>query len=318
RLRLASARLPRPLRMRMRPVTVVNVDTVLEVAQGTVLVVSNVSGDIDVKAWGRPMVRLHAERGGDDRILLEWRGNQLHLRSLGRYGEAGVDYHLTVPRQMALQLTGVDSEIQVNGVDAPVQAQSVKGDVEVSDASGDLDLTSVEGEVRVADARGRVQAGSVNNDVRLDHVSGPVDVQTINGDIQLERLDSERVDASSVNGNVVFASAFQPRGRYQLASHNGDLVVGVPNGAGLDVSVRSYNGTFSSSFPVRLPALKGHHFQFAVGRGGSDLQLESYQGAIQMLKMDEIRRQLDRLRTRMQAHMAPEAPQPPTPEENDK
>jgi DUF4097 and DUF4098 domain-containing protein YvlB len=179
--------------------------------------------------------------------------------------------------------------------------------VVVRQSRGSLQLSSVEGGVRVVDARGRVQVASINNLVHLERVEGLVEAESVNGDIQLSQVDSPDVDASSVNGSVFFDSIFQKRGRYRLASHNGNLNVGVPVGAGVDVSVASFRGGFESGFPVvldpRVKLQKGRRFAFTLGAGGSSLELESFQGLIQLLRPDKL----------PVPATAPQAPIPPAP-----
>jgi hypothetical protein len=86
---------------------------------------------------------------------------------------------------------------------------------------------------------------------------------------------------------VDFSGPFQPRGRYRLTSHRGNLRVGVPVGSAVDVSVANYNGAFESGFPVETtPRAKGRRFTFTLGGGGSSLELQSYDGLIKLMRDD--------------------------------
>jgi DUF4097 and DUF4098 domain-containing protein YvlB len=188
-----------------------------------------------------------------------------------------------------------------------VNAESVSGDVLVRGASGPLELSSIEGTVRVMDSAGGVRATSVNSEVRLERIAGQVSCESVNGNIRLEQIDSGEVRASSMNGMVLFLGDFQRQGHYALTSHQGNIVVGVPENAGLDVSVVNFLGGFRSGFPLKdgqAPRRTGE-FNFTLGRGGSSLNLESYQGLIQLLRPAELKARLARL--------APEAPAAPSP-----
>jgi DUF4097 and DUF4098 domain-containing protein YvlB len=195
-----------------------------------------------------------------------------------------VDYALTVPEWMALRLSGIETDIRVRGMQAPVEAECMRGDITVSESHGPLQLSSVEGEVSVSGARD-VQATSVNNTVQLDRIVGQIEVESVNGDIRLRQVQSSKVQASSVSGSVLFSGAFQRNGVYRLASHTGNLQVGVPVGSQVDVSVASFRGAFQSAFPLQVGRQRGgRRFNFTLGSGGSSLQLESFQGLIQLLR----------------------------------
>lgn len=238
-----------------------------------------------------------------ERIVAALEAGTLQIETLNRMGiPAVVDYTITVPRWMALRLSGMETDISVEGVGAAIAAESIRGDVVVRGGRGPLQLSSVEGEVRAFDCDGELQASSINNGVELDDVSGTLVVESVNGDIQIGRVRSRSVEASSVNGTVVYRGAFEPRGRYRLASHAGNLVVGVPVGAGVDVSVATFQGGFRSGFPLEVgPWRKGQKFNFVLGAGGSSLELESFQGLIELLRPGEV------------PAVAPTTPAPPAP-----
>lgn len=257
----------------------------------------------------------------------------LQVETLSRMGTpAVVDYTITVPTWMALRLSGMETDITVEGVRAAIEAESIRGDVLVRGGRGPVQISSVEGEVRAFDCDGEVQASSINESVELDDVSGELVVESVNGDIRIGRVKSRSVQASSVNGTVVYRGEFEPRGRYRLASHAGNLVVGVPVGAGVDVSVATFQGGFRSGFPLEVgPWRKGQKFNFVLGTGGSSLELESFQGQIELLRPAEVPAaapvpraapapQAPKvIKIHKKAHPpAPAPPIPPDPEEEDK
>lgn len=258
---------------------------------GGSLSLESLFGDINVTGWARNVIRVRAEHDPRLRVTAEWRGRELVLDADSPVGPLPVDWNIWVPATMPVNLSAIEGDIRVEGTRAPIEAQSVKGDVRVSGGSGVLDVSSVEGEVQVAGARGAVRAGSVNNAIRLQRLMGEVDAQTVNGDIQLSDLDVASIDASTVNGSVWYGGPFRDRARYRFSSHNGTLVVGVPHDAGIDLSVQSFNGGFQPALPVRIPRLqKGKRFEFQLGGGGASLDLESFNGLIRLVQLDELAR----------------------------
>ncbi|MEQ1831492.1 MAG: hypothetical protein ABL977_00445 [Candidatus Eisenbacteria bacterium] len=254
-------------RVMRRPTTT---DTMLRVGPGVTLMLANLAGDIEVTAWDRNEVRVQAEHDRADRVVAELANGTLKLGVSSREaGPAEVEWRLTVPVWLPLELSGMEGDISVTGMRSSLHAQSMRGDVTVRSCQGPLQANSVEGEVHVSDVSGNVTAGSVNNVVRIVRVIGPVDAQSINGDIQLEKLASPNVDASTVNGRVFYASPFQRRGRYAFASHSGQVYVGVPTDQHVNVTVSSFNGQVESTVPMPVPApkpkVKGRSVRFMLG-----------------------------------------------------
>ena len=234
---------------RMRQPT--TTDTTLRVARGVTLSLTNLSGDIVVRVWDRDEVRVNIEHDQSDRLVTGIKDGTLKLgvRSL-EGGPADVDWNLTVPAWMPLELSGIESEIAVTGMHASVRARSMRGDVHVTSCQGPMELNSTEGEVHAEDVNGDVTAGSINSVVSLVRVLGGIEAQSINGDIQMDDVSSANVNASTLNGRVYYASKFQPHGRYAFSSHNGKLYVGLDKTQPMNVTVSSFNGQLESSIPV--------------------------------------------------------------------
>jgi hypothetical protein len=305
-------------------------DTVVKVDPGTTLALVNLSGDISVQVWDRNEVHIQAEHDRDDRIAADLDNGVLKLGVRSRQGEqADVEWTLTVPRWLPLELYGMESEIAVTGMRSSVRARSMRGDVVVRSCQGPLEVNSVEGEVHVSDVSGNVTAGTMNSIIRIVRVTGPVEAQTINGDIQLEKVASASVDASTVNGRVFYASPFQTDGRYAFSSHNGKLYVGLPLDQLLKIKLSSFKGQVESSVPVPMPAPEAHRrlvrfnggrtYYFTMGRPADgttppaapsaprapsglrasrapqapELQLESFGGLIQLASQEEALRAID-------------------------
>jgi hypothetical protein len=186
-----------------------------------------------------------------DHLVAAIRGGQLVLKVRSTEGEqADVDWNLTVPRWMPLEIAGVESQIAVTGLQASVRATSMRGDVHVSTCQGPMELTSLEGEVHAEDVSGGITANSINSAVRLVRVLGPIEAQSVNGDIQMDNVSSGKVNASTLNGRVYYASKLQKMGHYAFSSHNGRVYVGVDQSQPMNVTVSSFNGQLESSIPL--------------------------------------------------------------------
>jgi len=74
-------------------------------------------------------------------------------------------------------------------------------------------------------------------------------------------------------------------GSYRFATHNGDIALGLAENANATVGVATFSGDFESAFKIQpVRAQKGHRFTFALGNGSAKIDLESFQGSIELLK----------------------------------
>jgi DUF4097 and DUF4098 domain-containing protein YvlB len=117
----------------------------------------------------------------------------------------------------------------------------------------------------------------------------------VNGDITLSKVDATSVMSSSVNGELTYDGTIRNGGRYAFSTHNGDITVTVPEGSNAAVSVSTFNGEFTSAFPVTLTETrKGKRFSFTLGTGSAQMTLESFQGTMRLVRPGETRGARDR------------------------
>lgn len=258
-------------------------DTTVAVPANARLHLKNDAGRIEVTAWDRNELRVQAEHGSRDEIRIERRNGVVTVEARRRMGRPIVDFRLTVPAGMALQVGGVHAEVHVTGVRGDIHAESVEGGITIRDGGGALTVSSVEGDILVDGARGHVRINGVDGDIQIRNVVGDVTVETIDGDLTLDGIDAAAVDASTVDGDIVYVGSIKDGGRYRLTSHDGDVVLEVPTGINATISVATFDGDFESDFPIQLDRTEaGRRFRFVLGSGSASVELESFDGAIRL------------------------------------
>ena len=262
------------------------IDSTVPVERGQRLEVDLFAGDVDVKTWSKNAVRVVADPDGQGRVEIERSATTLSVRTTGRRGPPPTtDITITVPAWMALDISGVYTDITIAGARGPITAETVQGDVSAEGGDGLVSVKSVQGGVSVTGAKGRIEANSVNADVEVRRSSGEISTETVNGGIDLVATDATTLTATSVNGDLNYDGPLHPGGRYALSTHNGDITVTVAEGASAAVSVSTFNGEFESDFPVTLTETrKGKRFNFTVGSGSAQVTLESFQGTISLVR----------------------------------
>jgi DUF4097 and DUF4098 domain-containing protein YvlB len=299
----------------------------VDVTKGTRLVLSNQAGEVVVRSWDQDRVRIQASHGARETISAETADNTLRIRtqrSTGSRGPGGlVDYQITVPRWMPVNLTGTYLDATIEGTQAEVTVETVHGNAKVTGGNGAVSLRSVEGVITVDKANGRVQASTVNEGIRITNSSGEINAETTNGNIFIDNATTSNLEAFTVNGEVTFNGTIRDSGVYKLGTHNGDIRVGLGGANNATIFVRTFQGDFAADFPVQLPDGQNprsgsKRFNFTLGSGSARIELQSFGGDIVLARKTITSREEERQRRRQapppaQPPQPPQLGQPPTP-----
>jgi len=236
-----------------------------------------------------------AEHSSRDRIRVDASDQVVRVKTeAGRRGPSQIDYAVTVPAWMALNLSGVYTDIKVDGAQNEITAETVQGEITVLGGAGNVSLKSVMGAVTLEKARGRIDLSSVNEEIHATEVSGDLTAETVNGDITLMQIESANAEANTVNGDITYDGTIKDGGRYRFGTHDGDVRVSVPEKGNVSVSVSTFNGEFSACFPVQLTGKTKHRFSFTIGSGSARLELESFGGDIKICRPGQLSKDKDR------------------------
>lgn len=258
-------------------------DTTLSVRQGQRLDVNNFGGTIEIKTWKQNSLRVSASHSSQDRIVIEVGDDKtISIRGESRHGPPMVDYEITMPAWMALNLSGVSTDISVAGLEAEISAETVEGTIDVIGGRTNVSLRSVNGDVTLKNASGHVEVHSVDGGLDLTNVTGDIEAETVSGDVNLIGISSADVDANTVDGGIAYDGTIQDGGRYHFGSHSGDVTAAIPDNANATVSVATYNGEFQSCRPVKLVNKSKHRFTFTLGTGSARVEIESFDGDLNL------------------------------------
>jgi DUF4097 and DUF4098 domain-containing protein YvlB len=265
-------------------------DTTIAVQPNARVRIQNFAGSIRVRGWDRGAVRVHAGQSRRDEVRVQGGEAALSIVTVSKSGvPAPLDYEIMVPARAALDISGTYTDIEVDGVHGSVSATTVQGGVTLRGGDGVISLKSVEGAVTVQDATGRIEVNGVNKGLVLRNVNGDIAAETVNGSIELDGIESSDVDAETVNGRVTYVGTIRDRGRYRFGSHNGSILVSIPERSNATVAAVSYQGTFSSRFDLPkgvtdVNARSTRRADFALGNGSARIEAESFQGDIVLVR----------------------------------
>jgi DUF4097 and DUF4098 domain-containing protein YvlB len=259
-------------------------DTTVAVRAGSRLSLDNFDGSVTITTWARNSLRVQASHDDDTRVDIDVRGSTVGVRGRSRYGPPEVEYRLTVPADMSLEISTHSGDVSIQDTRGEVQVQTVEGRITVSGGTGRVSLSSVEGEVQLTGANGRINISAVDGSVKVRGARGDLQISAVDGAVLLDDIDAASVEASTVDGEIEFTGTFHDSGRYRLSSHDGDVTVTVPS-IDAAVSVSTYEGDFESDFPVTITGTRSRkRLDFTLGRGSARLELESFDGSVRLRK----------------------------------
>src|SRR5262245_40056626 len=232
---------------------IVPLDQTVNVPKGTKLDVNNFAGEVLVKVWDKDQVRVQVNHSDRETVDVKQVEQTLIVRSRSTRGgpSRSLDYTITIPNWMAVNVRGTYVDATLEGAGGDVTIDTTHGDINVRGGSGFVSLKTVQGEVSLEKAKGKIEIRAVNESVRLADINGDLSAESTNGSIILDRIDSGNVDLYTVNGNISYDGPIKDKGLYRLTTHNGMIAMAMPERASAVLTVRTYNGGFRSSFPIK-------------------------------------------------------------------
>ena len=260
-------------------------DTTFAVDPNARLEITNHEGSIVIRTWDRDEVEVRTNRYYRGMIEVRRSAGTVEIGVSRRYwnDDDDIDYRLTVPATMSLDLRGSDTDIRVEGARGEINIDVHDGDVIVSGGSGRVTIHTDDGAIDAEDMDGRIRLSAMDGDVTLHGASGDIDVDATDGAITLLDIQAASVVANTVDGDIWFDGVLAPRGSYRLSTHDGDVTVQIPEDTDAQVRMARHDGDFMSDFPITMQRWPlGRRVEFDLGAGGAELQIEAFDGDIEL------------------------------------
>ncbi len=269
----------------------VQTDQTVNVTKGMRVVLDECAGDVIVTTWERDAVRVRAEHSRSAKVEISPRDQVLHIT---RDGRSSVDYELTLPAWAALSVEGTHCFVDVKGLGGALQATTVEGDITLRDLAGTATVESIEGTIRIEGGRGRVQAKTSDGDIESIKSGGELLLESIDGSITVTDATATALEVTTVDGDVVFSGAFQANGRYRFETHDGSLLLVLPENTGATFQVRRYDGprNLDSTLPLKASGEpRGRRMTYTLGNGSAQVEIESFDGDVKIRKPGEVKKE---------------------------
>ncbi|MCX6539060.1 MAG: DUF4097 family beta strand repeat-containing protein [Acidobacteria bacterium] len=276
-------------------------------AKGGAFDLSNISGTIVITGGSGDQVVIDAVKRGrsaeelkEVTIEVATTANRVDVRTRypeGRGIRVWVDYTVTVPKSAAINVKSISGDEKISGLDGEIHVNSISGNVSVASATDVRAVKSVSGDVHVQASKSTaaLSVSSVSGNVKLNDVTASeIQVNSVSGDVTCEAITTTRVAVKTVSGGVTFGGSLAKGGRYELASHSGDVTIFASDKIGIEVSASTFSGEVTSDLALKLKAggdaapgrgrRMRQSMQGIFGDGSAMLQLTSFSGNIRIVK----------------------------------
>jgi DUF4097 and DUF4098 domain-containing protein YvlB len=262
-------------------------DTTFAVDADGRLEVTQIEGVVRIEAWDRAEMRVVASYDEEEgRLEVRQSGGAIHVSAKGEWGEpVYAEFDITVPRRMALELSGAELEVSVDGTAGDVSVSTAEGDISLAGGTGNVALNAVDGTVTVSGASGKIAINAVDGDISVTRANGAVTATAVDGSVVLQEITSDNISVNAVDGDITYRGTISDGGRYVLSTHDGDLDVVIPEGSNARISVDTFSGDLETDFPFQFEGDFGKkRISFTVGTGKALVELSAFDGTISLRK----------------------------------
>jgi DUF4097 and DUF4098 domain-containing protein YvlB len=256
------------------------------------VVVEIVRGKVTVEGWDEQAVHVQGTRDDkSEEFVFERNGreiviqDELKSRSGGR-DSSGTHITVRVPRGSDVDIDTVSAAQRVRDIDGDVRLEAVSGGIDAAGLRGDAAIGTVSGDIVVAGATGEVRLESVSGGIDADVDATRLDVEAVSGDAIVNNGGAlERLDASTISGDLEVRTALAEKARANLESVSGDVTLTlrgeldarfyVETGPGGDIE----NGLTDQS-PRRERYVGAETLDMRLGEGSADVEASVITGTV--------------------------------------
>jgi hypothetical protein len=246
------------------------------------------AGSVRVVGWERDSI---AVRG----VIVETGGETFQLHrdktgvKVGLWDATAVkvppsQLELFVPARSNVAIKTATATVTVTGITGGVDVGSSTGAIEVSGTPREVIAESLTGavttDVRCRVARVRTATGLVT----MRGVVTDASVVTVGGHVVVEAGSIERGRFESVDGDLRFRADVGRLASLEFINHAGAVELQLPQNAGAEVSVSTFEGRIDSALGVTPRRLmtkgRGTEETFTLAGGGAYITIRSFKGAV--------------------------------------
>lgn len=276
----------------LSPALAEEVDRTLDAAADGQVDISNIAGSVKVNGWSRNAVEVTGTLGPKvEELIFERDGDTVTIKvKVPKNSGRGIDSDLriSVPENSSIDVSAVSADIYVADVQGEQQLNTVSGDVKTEAAGKDIVARSVSGDVEVSGTKSDIdmEASTVSGDVTLFRIAGEVSAESVSGNVIVDEGAFDRVELSTVNGQVLFEATLREGGKLEAETVNGDVDIDFVGAVSARIDISTFNGRIRNCFgPEAERSSKyspGWSLEFTAGDGDGRVDISTMNGGVSL------------------------------------
>ncbi|HVW68586.1 MAG TPA: DUF4097 family beta strand repeat-containing protein [Steroidobacteraceae bacterium] len=264
--------------------------TVAADARG-IVEVSNFSGKVDVSAWDRPEVSVHAAGSVQGIEVKSDRGRtSITVRPPGMSFGTGPNVNLTVkiPALSELDVSGVSADVVSRDVMGGQRLKSVSGSIVADATQGDVEAKTVSGNITLH-GRGKpagMHVSTISGSVRLDHGAGDIEATSVSGDLKMELDPGRDVRMRTTSGDVSVQGRLAKDADFDIQTVSGEVKVHAAPEGGFEYEVSTFSGSLRNCFNAQSERTSkygsGERLSGSLGPGGARVRVKTMSGDVDL------------------------------------
>lgn len=212
------------------------------------VVISNVSGTVDVRGWDRNEVQVTGTLGRSvERVDVSSSGGRTVVKVIlphrgARDGSAEIE--IQVPKNSSVEVSAVSADISSRGVLGTQRLTTVSGEVTADISGNDSSVRSVSGDVSVRGVGkpSSLRASSVSGSIDVTNIGGKIEVVTVSGDARVHASETNEIRGRTTSGSLELQGKLTKDGRVDVEGVSGDLTLRLSAPNGLAAEIESFSG----------------------------------------------------------------------------
>jgi len=197
-----------------------------------------------------------------------------------------VDFELTVPKQINLNLGNDEGDVAVKSIIGDVEIHVDEGDIAISEIEfNELKLSIDEGDIDGVDLNnpdGRLTIEIDEGDVLFENVSvRRLRVECDEGDIKIKNLSCNSCNISTDEGDVELDISLDENDRYRVHADEGNVSFYLPDDPDVKFDLEAEDGAIRSDFNVRITKKDDRRIcRDTIGNGNVLIEVYTDEGTI--------------------------------------
>jgi DUF4097 and DUF4098 domain-containing protein YvlB len=271
------------------------------------VIITNVSGKIQVQSWGEAQVKIEAvkiseasslekakENASKVTIEVSKTGNIVQIETKypdrsflrGTSLNVSVDYVLWIPDKASIKVKSTSGNVDATGIGGTFEGNITSGNATLLKIAGGVDFKTVSGQIRIEDVPADIDVKTVSGNIEATRIKGSVDAETTSGRITLRDIaEAKSVRAHVLSGRIAYDGQIGAGSKFSLETLSGGIEVLLPANAAFELDAETFSGHVNSDFPITMQGtVSPKELRGVVNNGGASLRLKTFSGTIVIKK----------------------------------